>query len=157
MNNMNFDGFSYPDMNLINNLFFQDKNQINMDNSISNNIDKNNLYQPYDGYIRGNIYKDLYSQYKNYQPQKLIPNNEQAELLLNVDQITFFLHEIRLYLDVYPNDSKMIKLFNDYQKMAEDSIKAYEIKYGPICSSSKSSLNNYSWESYNWPWEMEEL
>ena len=33
--------------------------------------------------------ENLYEQYKNYRPAKLIPNNEQAELLLNVDQLTF--------------------------------------------------------------------
>lgn len=153
MNNMMYDGYGYPDMNQINNIFMQD-NQDNMNNNMM--IQNNNLVKPYEGYIRGNMFSDLYEQYKNYQPQKLIPNNEQAELLLNVNQTTFAAHELKLYLDVYPNDTTMIKLYNDYQKMASEAIKQYEKKYGPILADSPSQTNTFSWEAYAWPWEMEE-
>ena len=72
----------------------------------------------YEGYIKGNLFPDLYDQYLNYQPAKLIPNNEQAELLLNVNQTTFAAHELKLYLDIYPNDTNMIQLYNEYQLKA---------------------------------------
>ena len=153
MNNMNYDGFGYPDMSLINNLFLQGNKQ----SQPNNNIQNNNLLQPYEGYIRENLYNNLYDQYKNYQPARLVPKNEQAELLLNVNQTTFAAHEIKLYLDIYPNDASMIQLYNDYQKIAGEMIKNYERKYGPILANSVSEANNFSWEAYAWPWEMEEL
>lgn len=153
MNNMNYDGFGYPDMSLVNNLFLQRNNQ----NNTINNMQDKNLAQPYEGYIRGNLYNNLYNQYKNYQPAKLVPRNEQAELLLNVNQTTFAAHEIKLYLDIHPEDTSMIKLYNDYQKMASEAIKNYEKKYGPILADSPSEVNTFSWEAYAWPWEMEEL
>lgn len=165
MNNMRFDGYGYPDMNLIDNLFMQgNSNNQNPTNNNANNVNTNmtnmpnqSLLQPYEGYIRGNLFHDLYQQYKNYQPARLVPSNEQAELLLNVNQTTFAAHEIRLYLDINPNDSDMINLFNQYQKLANDAIKAYERKYGPIVSDSPSQTNTFSWEAYAWPWEMEEM
>ena len=72
--------------------------------------------------MSGNLFNDLYDQYKNYRPAKLIPNNEQAELLLNLNQTSFAMHDIRLYLDNHPSDKEMIKMFNTYQKQAMESI-----------------------------------
>ena len=164
-NNMNFDGYGYPDMNLINNMFMkgnntnQNMNQMNNQSNMNMNTTvtmDSNLVQPYEGYIRGNLFNDLYQQYKNYRPTRLVPSNEQAELLLNVNQLSFAAHEIRLYLDVHPNDTKMISLYNQYQHQANDAIKTYEQKYGPILQSSLSGANAFSWEAYAWPWEMEE-
>ena len=87
---------------------------------------------------------------------KIIPNNEQTELLLIINQLEFAAHDIRLYLDNYPNDSEMIKKFNEYQRQANQAINNYEQKYGPICMSALSNDNNFSWEKYIWPWEMGE-
>lgn len=158
-NNMNFDGYGYPDMNLLNNLIMPNNNvQMESQNNMNNIITTNqNLVDAYEGYIRGNLFNNLYNQYKNYRPAKLVPNNEQAELLLNVGQTTFAAHEIKLYLDIYPNDTNMINLYNQYQKQASDAIKAYEKKYGPILADSPSTTNNFSWEAYAWPWEKEEM
>ena len=128
-----------------------------MINNNQNKQNNQNIMPIYEGYIKGNLFSDLYDQYLNYQPAKLIPNNEQAELLLNVNQTTFAAHELKLYLDIYPNDSNMIQLYNEYQKKASDAIKAYERKYGPILADSPSNTNDFSWEAYAWPWEMEEM
>ena len=142
MNNMYFD--EYPFMN----------EEIN--NVDKMNISNNNMFGSYEGYLKGNMYKDLYKSYKDYKPTKLIPDNEQAELLLNINQLEFAAHDIRLYLDNYPTDSNMIKMFNDYQIQANKAIDNYEQKYGPICMNDLSSNDMFSWEKYIWPWEMGE-
>lgn len=147
MNN-NFN-YTYQDMNRYNNYFF------NRNNS-NNNYQEINLAEAYDGFLKGNLFNDLYNQYKNYQPARLIPNNEQAELLLNVDQLTFAAHELNLYLDIYPNDTNIINLFNKYQSMANEAIEIYETKYGPLTTNFLSDNSIFSWEAYSWPWEMEE-
>ena len=153
-NNMNFDGYGYPDMNLLGNLFMAGNNQNNNQMDIKQN---KALAEPYEAFIRGNLYNNLYQQYKNYRPAKLIPNNEQAELLLNVDQLTFATHELNLYLDIYPDNQMMIKLFNHYTKMANEAIERYEKKYGPLTVNAQSNLDAFSWQAYSWPWEMEEM
>ena len=163
MNNNGFNEFCYPNMNLINNMLVpNDMNNLtnNMpDNNNLNNMINNNqkLAGPYEGFIKGNLFNNLYNQYKSYRPTRLSPNNEQAELLLNVDQTTFAAHELKLYLDVYPNDTNMINLYNEYQKIASEQIKAYERKYGPLLADSPSANNSFSWEAYSWPWETEEM
>ena len=148
-NNLNFNNYGFPDMNVFNNTFLQPSNQEVTANQ--------NLAEAYEGFLRGNLFNNLYEQYKNYRPAKLIPNNEQAELLLNVDQLTFAAHELNLYLDIYPNDTNMIKLFNKYQEMASEAIKRYENKYGPLTLSTPSNPDTFSWQAYSWPWEMEEM
>ncbi len=142
MNNMYFD--EYPFMN----------EEITSINKM--NTSNNNMFGSYEGYLKGNMYKDLYKPYKDYKTAKLIPNNEQAELLLNINQLEFASHDIRLYLDNYPTDSNMIKMYNDYQEQANQAIDNYEQKYGPICMNTLSSNDMFSWEKYIWPWEMGE-
>ena len=64
----------------------------------NNNLD---LYTPYEGYIRGNLFKNMYDQYKNFQPGKIKINSEQEEMLLNIGQMAFAAHELNLLLDNY--------------------------------------------------------
>jgi len=131
-------------------------NMNNMNIGINLNSNPNaNLENPYNGYMKGNMFTNLYKPYKNYNPVKLIPNNEQAELLLNVNQLEFAAHELKLYLDNYPNDTMMIRKFNEYRKMANDAINEYQEKYGPLLETDLSDPNLFSWQATSWPWEME--
>jgi len=154
-NRFDFGNYNYQDMDMINEMLLN--NNVNQQPIINNNMKNKNLAGSYDGYIRGNLFNNLYDQYKNYRPAKLIPNNEQAELLLNVNQTTFASHDIRLYLDNNPNDREMINLFNKYQKQAQDALNEYEQRFGPINMLTESDVNMFSWAAYSWPWEMEEM
>ena len=135
---------------------YQDMNILNEMELININKPNNNLTGPYEGYIKGNLFKGLYNQYKNYKPAKLIPTNEQAELLLNINQVDFAIHDIRLYLDNNPNDKEMINLFNKYQIQLKKAIDDYEDKFGPVSIESLSKENIFDWVAYSWPWEREE-
>ena len=67
MNNFNY-------YNTLNKNFFREENFNNENNfglnnnMINTNIANNILYGPYEGFIKGNLFKNLYQQYKNYQP-----------------------------------------------------------------------------------------
>ena len=130
-------------MNIFNDMFFNN-------DMITNN---NNIYNPYEAYMKGNLFQNLYNEYKDYNPAKLIPNNEQAELLLNLNQICFENQDIRLYLDVYPTDTNMINRFNENNKKIGELTRIYENKYGPLLNTSLSNTEMFSWEKYNFPWE----
>lgn len=167
-NNQEFDTFLYDQSNFMNSNFsernvpFANMNfQTNMSgtmnsNATMQNANNQNLAQPYEGYIQGNLFNNLYVPYKNYRPMRLIPNNEQAEMLLNANQLLFASHELRLYLDNYPNDVRMIALFNQYRNQANQAVKAYEAKYGPLTWDALSTPSEFSWQSTAWPWEMGE-
>lgn len=135
---------------------YEDKmlNDIFMNNQASDI--NNDLEKTYVGYIKGNLFKNLYDGYKNYKPVELIPNSEQAEMLLNINQMEFASHELRLLLDVYPDNMMIINKFNEYRSKANELMDMYEKKYGPLCWSDLSNMNMFSWEVSSWPWEMEE-
>ena len=102
------------------------------------NIQNKQIYDPYNGFIRGNMFPELYNSYKLNKPLEITPMNEQAELLTYVDALTFAMIDLNLYLDVYPNDREALELFNQYRMQADEYTKKYESKYGPLELTSNS-------------------
>ncbi len=133
--------------------FFNDNWFRNMKND-NYTMSNQSLFTPKEGYEKGNLFSDLYSQYKNYKPNKLRATDERERMLLEISEIAFAAHELNLYLDVHPDDSSMIALFNDYRMKEEQLTKQYEQKYGPLMVNSENSDTNYfAWENGSWPWE----
>ena len=125
-------------------------NQANFDQSAISN----NLYDPYNGFIRGNMFPSLFNSYKSDTPYEIRPMNEQAELLTYIDALDFATIDLNLYLDVYPNDKNAITLFNQYRTQRNEYMQKYESKYGPLLTSS-NALESYPWAWNNdpWPWQ----
>lgn len=133
--------------------FFNDAllRNMNMNNNMSNSM---TLFNVTDAYNNGNLYSNLYSQYKNYKPTILKANNENEQLLLELSRVAFAAHELNLYLDLYPNDESMLALFNDYRQEANSLLEQYESKYGPLnVSSDNMEKSPFAWENTSWPWE----
>ena len=142
-----FKNYDYIDMNMYNT-----KNTFN--HNTYNNQNNNMLFDPYNGLIRGNLFKNLYDPYKSGEPYEIKPMNEQAELLTSLDALGFAMIDLNLYLDIFSNDREKINLYNEYRKQKEERLKEYESKYGPITTNS-NNLNSYPWAWNNmpWPWD----
>lgn len=122
---------------------------------MNQNMNKeNNLYDPYQGFIRGNMFPSSYDPYKLDKPIDIKPLNEQAKQLTRIDSLQFAMKDLNLYLDVYPDDKNMINLYNNYRTELNETINNYENKFGPLLLNS-NSLNTYPWIWNNrpWPWE----
>lgn len=117
-------------------------------------MQKDNLYDPYQGFIRGNMFKDLYDPYKLNNPYNIEPANEQAKMLTCIDALSFAMIDLNLYLDIYPNSKEYIDLFNRYRIEKNNLVKEYENKYGPLTLDSDAN-NTYpwAWDRMPWPWE----
>ena len=128
-------------------------NLSNMNDTDNNQFDES-LFSPYEGYIRGNLFKNLYDGYKNFSPQRINIQNEREEMLLNIGQLSFVRHELNLLLDNYPNNQNALMLFNRYREKELEEVEKYERKYGPIniTSSSITSIP-FAWTNDKWPWE----
>ena len=112
------------------------------------------LYNPNIGFINGNMFNNLYTPYKNYKPRNITPKTDREKLLLDLSKISFAAHELKLYLDINPNDNSMLTLFNDYTKKAKDLKNEYENKYGVLDTTNPvSSQTPFAWEEQIWPWE----
>ena len=153
-------GFDYMNYitNIPNSMNYNQPTKMNMNFSMNTqNLDniKQQPLDPIQGWMRGNLFANLYDPYKNYKPAELNPKNERETLLYQVMQYKFALIELNLYLDTHPNDTEMIKLFNQYQDIEKQMCDKYESMYGPLTTDS-NNLNENRWEWINspWPWEV---
>ena len=97
--------YNYPP-----NFYFDGNNLRNYQNNYQND----NLFNPYEGLIRGNLFKNIYDPYKNEKPYAIKPMNNQAKMLTDIDSLEFALIDLNLYLDIYPDDKAAIELFNKF-------------------------------------------
>ena len=140
----NFKNFDYLNSNLYNEFISQSNDSVN----------SNNLYDPYNGLIRGNLFKQLYEPYKLKEPYEIKPMNEQARMLTEIDSLGFAIIDLNLYLDIFPNDTEKINLYNQYRTRKKNIINEYEQKYGPITLNSNNlNITPWAWNNMPWPWD----
>lgn len=112
------------------------------------------LKDPYQGFIKGNLFSNLYDSYKNYTPAELNPNNEKSTLLYQIMQYKFALTDLNLYLDTHPTDTKALAQYNQYLSIEKQMSNKYESLYGPLTTDSNYLGNNaWTWNNSPWPWE----
>ena len=124
-----------------------------------NNISINNyranmssdLSLPKDALNKGGIFKNIYDPYKNY-IYKVVVSGERDEMLLKIQELTFAMKDLGLYLDVYPNDGDIFDKFKNYSKDLDKIKKTYEAKYGPL-NAFEIEGNKYDWYMNPWPWD----
>ena len=127
-------------------------NNMNINN---NQSQEKNILDTEEGFKRGNMFKNLYDEYKNYKPRKLIANSEREDMLMQIQEYTFATIDLGLYLDTNPNDKKALNLFNEYLKNKKNLVNMYEEKYGPLTLDSNDQNNNWLWNNSPWPWEVQ--
>lgn len=115
---------------------------------------KNQILDPYQAFMRGNAFSELYDQYKGYKPGEINPTSEREAMLEQWQQYNFILTDLNLYLDMHPEDREALSLYNKYLSIKEQICKKYESTYGPITlDSSDLGTNNWKWINGPWPWE----
>lgn len=156
-------GFDYMNYitNIPNSMNYNQPQKTNMNftmnnqNMMPNMVQKQQTLDPTQGWMRGNLFANLYDPYKNYKPMELKPKNERETLLYQVMQYKFALTELNLYLDTHPNDTEMIRLFNQYQDIEKQMCDKYESMYGPLTlDSNYLDKNKWVWKNSPWPWEV---
>ncbi len=125
---------------------------LNIDSININNFRKDNeLFTSNEGLNKGNMFKNLYSPYKNY-IYKVVVKGEKDELLLKIQELTFKVLDLGLYLDVFSNDNE---IYDEFKKAVIDLKKyklMYEKNYGPLLLCETEYYNNYKWVNNPWPW-----
>ncbi len=115
--------------------------------------ENSNLFEPYQGFIHGNMFKNLYSPFGKVYEIK--PMNEQAEILTYIDMLDFACIDLGLYLDVFPDNVQMIQLYNQFKEEKKKFMEQYEETYGPLTLSSRAlQVTPWSWDEDPWPWEV---
>ena len=132
--------------------YYNYMNSLNEMNQSMNKTQKA-IAEPYEGFIRGNMFNNLYDQYKNYKPQELNPKNDREYAKMLMQMYCFAAHDLGLYLDVFPNDTNVIRQRAEYIRMYKEALMQYENSFGPITKESIMLENNWSWNTTKWPWE----
>lgn len=118
------------------------------------NVNPNKVYDPYQGFIRGNMFKNLYNSYKLKEPVDIQAVTDKDQLLILIDALNFAQIDISLYLTIYPEDKDMLNLFNQYRMQKNAVIGKYEQLYGPLTIDSDAlERNPWAWNKNPWPWE----
>ena len=151
---------NYNDMNFMTNpnTMITDMNYQNMfpnNYTIPNTNINNSITDSQIGFKRGNLFSNLYDEYKNYKPQELKASSEREDLILQIDENRFAIIELGLYLDLYPNDINALNKYNSYLKKEKELITIYEGKYGPMTLNSQVQTNTWLWNNSPWPWEVQ--
>lgn len=98
-------------------------------------------YSDDDAIIRGTLFPELDLPFKDFEIRKHLPCTPMTEWM----KVDFVRHELRLYLDVHPNDVNAAKLYMEYKQKCEEAKKAVQ---------DQSQKPPYeSWVYDPWPWE----
>ena len=112
------------------------------------------LYDPYNGFIKGNMFPNLYNSYKMENPIDIQAIDDQTRLMIMLDALEFATIDLNLYLDIYQNDKDILELFNQYRTETNNLRKEYESLYGPILTNSEALMAYpWAWDNSPWPWE----
>ncbi len=157
MYNYNYlDNYNNLRSNINNTSYVPSYDNYNMDRSADDRVTVGGmeLFAPKEAYEKGNLFKDLYTPYKNYKPYKLTPKDERQKLFLELSEYDFAAHELNLYLDLHPEDKKALNLFNDYRRRANELLEKYESQYGPLTVSSDALVKSpFLWEEQTFPFD----
>lgn len=136
------------------NNFFNFNNYDDIDFNVAsiNYNNKSKLYNIDEGFNKGNMFRNLYSKYKNH-VYVLKINNEKDKLLFDLQSYIFALKDINLYLDVHPDDKEMLKKFSEVLEKLNKLKEQYINKYGPLCINDVKSTNKWTWINNPWPWD----
>ena len=110
------------------------------------------FYGENEGFIKGNIQKDIYNPYKSYNPSMPVANNERERLLLEIQKYGFYLLDLGLYLDLHPNDKDALQCFNENRNKYYKLINEFNKNYYPLIFMDSNNMDTYKWLQGNFPW-----
>ncbi|MGN0367343.1 MAG: spore coat protein CotJB [Wujia sp.] len=76
-----------------------------------------------------------------------------AQLLQFIDQVTFMLDDIALYLDTHPTCRQGLEAYEHYKMLRKEAVAEYQRMYGPLNRYSVEPGKDFNWINGPWPWE----
>ena len=76
------------------------------------------------------------------------------ELFEYINQISFAVDDVKLFLDTYPENQKALDYFQKYKEKRIEALKEYAEVYGPLTVDTVSENSDcWSWINEPWPWQ----
>ena len=111
-----------------------------------------NILPAKEGFLRGNMFKNEYKPYKNLTYIDIRPQSDREAKLFNVMQFSFAINDLNLYLDLHPDDTRVVRLFEELVKEEKQAKKEYMEQYGPLMVT-KVKGDKFDWIESPWPWD----
>lgn len=81
-------------------------------------------------------------------------NMSKKQLMEWIDQCSFMLDDLLLYLDTHPRDEEALSYFNHFHNLRQEALNEYVRKYEPLTLDSMDSCQDqWNWVYGKWPWE----
>ena len=83
-----------------------------------------------------------------------MPSRE--KLLAWVDQVSFAVVEMNLYLDTHPEDEDALAFFREKVELRKEALKQYAEQYDPLTidTANDRMSRSFEWVMQPWPWEV---
>lgn len=86
--------------------------------------------------------------------QNKVYNLSQKQLSDWIDQVSFALNEVTLYLNSHPTDSEALSYFDHFQMLRKEALEIYSKNYSPLnIDSINTCQDKWKWVYGKWPWE----
>lgn len=105
------------------------------------------------GFLRGNMFNDIYKPYKNYTYRKMVGENKREDMLLEITKLSFVLNDLNLYLDLHESDREMLEIFKNVAERLMKLELEYVECFGPLEVNENKSLSKFEWIDNPWPWQ----
>lgn len=114
-----------------------------------------NISNASEGFIRGNMFSNLFQPYIAGEPFRLNPQNEREDSLNKLRATNFAVLDLGLYLDTHPDDAEALEIFNQYRTESIQLETEFERRYGPLTlHSDVLTAYPWTWIMSPWPWEV---
>lgn len=82
-------------------------------------------------------------------------NANKKELMKRINEVSFAVDDVKLYLDTHPCDDEALAYFREYSRMRNEALKEYAEQYGPLTvdTAAYSCNDNWNWIDEPWPWQ----
>lgn len=77
------------------------------------------------------------------------------QLMNTINEVSFAVDDIKLYLDTHPDDEKALDFFKEKSMIRNEALKAYAAQYGPLTidTGDDTCSRQWDWVMQPWPWE----
>ncbi|HJD28963.1 MAG TPA: spore coat protein CotJB [Candidatus Blautia avicola] len=72
-----------------------------------------------------------------------------------INEVSFAVDDIKLYLDTHPDDKKALEFFKEKVMIRNEALKEYAAQYGPLTidTAEDTCSRQWDWVMQPWPWE----
>ena len=77
------------------------------------------------------------------------------QLLNHINQVSFAVDDVKLYLDTHPCDTEALEYFRQMSQKRNEALKEYAAAYGPLTidTAEDSCAERWNWINEPWPWQ----